>query len=178
MAKAPRWTPEQLAQNMRNNPHRSGLVGQNHLYAMPLVNEKKANRKIRNATKTVLDGLKTNHLKLEISGQIIGGKNNYIVTRKGKHVPQKRWALWRDRKVQDVRWQLPPKWTPISTRCDVHLFYWAGDRRKRDQPAIIDSLWHVLGKAGVVEDDNLLWVVESLRSEDLENPRVELHLYW
>lgn len=106
-----------------------------------------------------------------VHGQIRGGKNNMIVTKTGKHVPKKEWARWRDEVVQSIKAQLPRNWIPIAVPTNVRIEYVAGDLRRRDFPAICDSIWHCMEKAGVVEDDTLLWPTESTRSYDKANPR-------
>lgn len=117
-------------------------------------------------------------LVITVSGQVKGGKNNMTVTRNGLHFPKKEWAKWRDEKVAEVKTQLPKGWTPLIVPVQVQLDYVAGDCRRRDQPAIIDALWHVLEKAGVVEDDTNLWVCQSSREYDKEIPRTQLTLTW
>lgn len=111
---------------------------------------------------------------ITISGQVRGGKNNLVVTRSGHRFPRKSWAAWRDDAVRQVKAQLPTGWKPIDEDCAVFFDYWTGDKRRRDMPAILDSVWHVLEKAGVVTDDTLLWVSTSWRGYDNENPRVEI----
>lgn len=110
-------------------------------------------------------------ISLTLPGQIRGGKNNMIVTRTGMRFPRPEWACWRDAMVAEVRAQLPPGWKPIGEPCNAKLFYLAGDRRRRDMPAIVDAVFHVLEKAGVVADDTLLWISESSRAYDKQNPR-------
>lgn len=111
-----------------------------------------------------------------IHGQIKGGKNNMVVTRDGRHFPKKDWAAWRDAAVREVKAQLPKGFKPFSTETLVTLGYYAGDKRRRDEPAIKDAIWHVLEKAGVVTDDALLWTTHSWRNYDKQNPRAELWL--
>jgi Holliday junction resolvase RusA-like endonuclease len=113
---------------------------------------------------------KAHVLRLLIPGQVRGGKNNMVVTRSGHHFPRPEWAKWRDATVAVVKAQLPAGWQPLDVPCSVKLAYIAGDKRRRDQPAIIDALWHVLEKAGVVTDDCHLWVTESSRSYDKARP--------
>ena len=113
-------------------------------------------------------------LKLVIHGQILGGKNNIIVTRSGRRFPKASWASWRDDAVRQVQAQLPKGFTCFIENVNVRLAYVSGDRRRRDCPAVIDSVWHVLEKANVVVDDTLLWPTESSRSYDKENPRCEI----
>lgn len=109
-------------------------------------------------------------IELTIKGKILGGKNNMIVTRSGVHVPKPSWAKWRDQAVQQIRAQLPTGWTPIDIPINMNLIYVSGDRRRRDMPAIVDSIFHCLEKAGVVTDDTLIWITSSSRRYDKENP--------
>ena len=114
------------------------------------------------------------NLRLVICGQIRGGKNNMIVTRTGLHFPKPEWAKWRDEAVRGIKEQLPRNFTAITEPVNVRLEYVAGDHRRRDFPAICDSIWHVMEKAGVVQDDTLLWVAESTREYDKDCPRATL----
>jgi Holliday junction resolvase RusA-like endonuclease len=116
-------------------------------------------------------------LKITITGQIKGGKNNMVVTRAGLHFPKKDWAAWRNQTVAEIKAQLPTGWQPLSNPCSLTLEYVAGDLRRRDQPAIIDSIFHCLEKAGVVTDDTLLWVEKSSRRHDKEKPMAKLEFY-
>ena len=109
-------------------------------------------------------------LSFRITGQIRGGKNNMIVTRTGKHFPKPEWARWRDTTVSELQRQLPAHWKPVAVPMNVRLDYVAGDKRRRDMPAIIDAIWHAMEKAGVVEDDTLLWVSQSSRAYSKESP--------
>lgn len=102
-------------------------------------------------------------MSITLMGQVRGGKNNMVVTRSGLRFPKKEWAKWRDAAVSEVRRQLPPGWKPIEAPTLVSLDYVAGDKRRRDMPAIIDAIFHVLEKAGFVADDTLLWVALSTR---------------
>ncbi|MFA5378127.1 MAG: hypothetical protein WC455_20410 [Dehalococcoidia bacterium] len=95
-------------------------------------------------------------LTIHLSGQVRGGKNNTIVTRTGHRFPRPEWAKWRDAMVLSVRSQLPVGHVPICRPCAVSVVYVPEDRRRRDVPAVLDSLWHVLERAGVVDDDRWL----------------------
>ena len=115
-------------------------------------------------------------LRIVICGQIRGGKNNMVVTRSGLHFPKPEWAKWRDEAVRGVKEQLSKSFKTIGQPVNVRVTYVAGDRRRRDCPAIFDAVWHVLEKAGVVADDTLLWPVESSRSYDKDSPRVTVEI--
>lgn len=111
--------------------------------------------------------------KYTITGQVRGGKNNIIITRTGRRFPNAQWAKWRDAAVMQVAMQrqgLAQFTEPVNVRLD----YYAEDRRRRDMPAIVDAIFHVLEKAGVVADDTLLWIAESSRNYDKANPRAEI----
>jgi len=97
-----------------------------------------------------------------------------MVTRSGLHFPKPEWARWRNETVILIKEQLPEGWKPISEPFNVCLDYIAGDKRRRDMPAIIDSIFHCLEKAGVVEDDTLLWVTQSSRFYDKSKPMARL----
>jgi crossover junction endodeoxyribonuclease RusA len=115
-------------------------------------------------------------VSLVITGQIRGGKNNMIVTRTGMHFPKPEWAKWRDNAVAEIKRQLPPCFKPLDVPINMRLNYIAGDKRRRDMPAILDSIFHVVERAGVVTDDSLIWVVESSRSYDKEHPMAIMYL--
>jgi hypothetical protein len=74
--------------------------------------------------------------------------------------------------VREVAAQIPKDWRAISEPTNIRMEYWAGDKRRRDMPAIIDAAFHVLEKAGFTEDDTYLWVAESTRSYDKQDPRL------
>ena len=116
-------------------------------------------------------------LSITIRGKIRGGKNNIIITRTGRRFPNPEWAKWRDAAVIAVKKQLPDSFKMICEPVNVRLDYFAGDKRRRDMPAIIDAIFHVLEKAGVVEDDTLLWVSKSTRSYNKENPMARMEFY-
>ena len=130
--------------------------------------------KLQPASAPVEAGGEKKLLRFVITGQIRGGKNNMVVTRKGLHFPKPEWARWRDNAVALVQIQLPMNWKPIAEPVIFSLVYFAGDKRRRDMPAILDSIFHVMEKAGVVADDTLVWVSPSWRFYDKENPRAEL----
>jgi Holliday junction resolvase RusA-like endonuclease len=111
---------------------------------------------------------------ITITGQIRGGKNSVQTTKTGRRYPNKVWAKWRDAAVREVAAQIPKDWRAIIEPTNIRMEYWAGDKRRRDMPAIIDAAFHVLEKAGFTEDDTFLWVKESTRSYDKQNPRLTI----
>lgn len=103
-------------------------------------------------------------MTITINSQIRGGKNNMIVTRTGHRFPKKEWAQWRDATVAEIRSQIPRGWKPIDHPVNITIDYRASDNRRRDMPAILDSIFHCLEKAGFCADDTHLWVAHSSRT--------------
>ena len=115
-------------------------------------------------------------MKLVLLGQIRGGKNHINITRTGHRYPNKAWAAWRDEAVGQIRRQVPVIST-FKVPCRATIHYWKGDMRRRDIPAAIDAIWHVLEHAYIVADDALIvelhWLDMGL---DRENARAEIEL--
>src|SRR4030042_571573 len=97
-------------------------------------------------------------MKLKISGQIPSGKNAVIITRTGLRFPAKRFVEWRKKAIEEVLPQLSniTEVLPIDHTCNVTIEYRSADMRRRDVPGMIDALWHLLEKVGVVTDDKHL----------------------
>jgi Holliday junction resolvase RusA-like endonuclease len=110
---------------------------------------------------------------ITIKGQVRGGKNNMLVLRNGMHIPSKKFKEWRDDAVLQV---LTHKYTMITEPCMHEIEYFASDHRRRDTPAILDALYHVLERAGVVKDDCLLKDLNFRQHFDKENPRIIIKL--
>ena len=108
-----------------------------------------------------------------IHSQVRGGKNNMGITRTGRHYPNKKFKEWRDDAVLQV---LTHKFSMITEPCVAEIDYFAGDRRRRDVPAILDALFHVLERAGVVKDDCLIEDLIFKKHYDKENPKVIIKL--
>jgi len=118
-----------------------------------------------------------NRVRIVIHGQVRGGKNNMIVTRKGLHFPRPTFRRWRDDAVMQICSEYYTA-TPIFTKpVSARVYYVAGDKRKRDIPAVMDAIWHVLERALVVADDSLIRNVEWRSAYDKAEPRVEIELW-
>ena len=113
-------------------------------------------------------------LVLRLKGQVRGGKNNMGRTKTGKSYPKKLFADWRAEAIRQIRAQLPSGWMPVTVPCNVRLDYVAEDRRRRDMPAVLDAIFHCMERAEFCVDDTLLWIAESSRSYDKNNPGVTI----
>lgn len=117
-------------------------------------------------------------IRIVINGSILGGKNHVQITRRGHRYPNPAWAAWRDQAVMQVRQQIIDLhgFKMFTKPVSVDFWYFAGDKRRRDMPAIVDAVWHVLEKAGVVADDSLLWITTSHREYKKDSCGVALYL--
>jgi Holliday junction resolvase RusA-like endonuclease len=121
-------------------------------------------------------------LILVLHGQPRGGKNNYIVLRNGMHVPRANFKKWRDDALSQIKRQIMGKTFSESTDISkspikATIWYWKGDLRRRDVPAIEDAIFHVLERSGIVADDCLIEDVDFKNMGlSRENPKVEIRL--
>lgn len=95
------------------------------------------------------------------------------ITRTGIHYPKAGFRVWRNDAVFQAKMHRHKR---IETQCSAVVNYYAGDKRRRDVPAIMDAIWHVLERAGVVSDDCLITNVNWRSRYDKANPRVEIEL--
>jgi Holliday junction resolvase RusA-like endonuclease len=95
--------------------------------------------------------------KLHLHGQIHGGKNNMCITRTGRHYPNPKFVIWRDDMFRQIKEQFPLGIATIGSRFLKWSFeYTPSDNRRRDVPAILDSIFHVMERAFIVKDDCLI----------------------
>ena len=91
-------------------------------------------------------------IRFTLTGQIPSGKNAVIVTRSGNRFPAKRFKLWREDAFNQLmpygNLKVPADWEP-----HVLIRYTPGDKRRRDVPGMIDALWHLMEKFGMIDDD-------------------------
>ena len=119
-------------------------------------------------------------MTLTLIGQIRGGKNNVQITRTGHRYPNPTFAKWSHEAVAQIRRPgsaIEIEKLPWHCRTEAVIDYTPGDLRTRDVPAMIDALWSVLVKAGVLADDGLIrnvtWREHPL---DRKAPRVRIEL--
>ena len=132
-------------------------------------------------------------LHVTLSGQLPSGKNQIglrweddpsetlgevRLQRLVKH-PNRRFSQWRDDALKQLQPQLAEwrKSLPIVTPVMLYIFYWPKDRRIRDRSGMLDALFHLLERSGIVADDGLiedpLWRTMPL---DKKHPRVVIVL--
>jgi Holliday junction resolvase RusA-like endonuclease len=119
-------------------------------------------------------------IEFTIYGIPAGSKNNMGITRTGHHYPKKRFATWRDNVVRDLKLTMQESVDAcvyFDVPCLIRVFYWAGDKRRRDVPAMLDGIFHCFERAGLVSDDSLIREVQWYHyGYDKKNPRMEIKL--
>jgi Holliday junction resolvase RusA-like endonuclease len=93
---------------------------------------------------------------IKLKGQTRGGKNSIMTTRTGRRYPNPIFSKWVLEQLSSIKKQLGTI-TPINE----FTYYWEfhytpEDKRRRDVPAILDGVFHLLEKAGVVSDDRYI----------------------
>ena len=96
-----------------------------------------------------------------LSGKLPSGKNQIQTAYRNGRVlryPNKRFKLWRDTSMKQLLEQhcLRQKGWPIRTPCGLVVDYVPGDARTRDLSGMLDALFHLLEKAGLVANDGLI----------------------
>src|SRR3990167_5131737 len=115
----------------------------------------------------------------KIHGQIKGGKNNICITRTGHRYSNPKWAAWRDDVVSELNDLICA--TDIGIQFDkpvsMRVVYTSADLKRRDLPAILDSIFHCMEKAGLITDDFLVKdLVWESRPKDKENAGAKIFL--
>jgi Holliday junction resolvase RusA-like endonuclease len=113
-----------------------------------------------------------------LQGQCKSGKNNMQTTKAGHHYPLPAFATWRDDMVIQTRGaavRLGGK--PIAVPCKLSVVFRHSDKRRRDVSGLLDALFHVLERAGVVKDDSLIQDVDvATASLQRDKPSVWMRL--
>lgn len=82
-----------------------------------------------------------------------------LMSRRGRHYPNPEWAAWRDDVVSELSMMHGDLFdTPVRMK----VVYTPNDLKRRDMPAMLDSIFHIMEKAGLIKDDflvkDLTWV--------------------
>ena len=101
-----------------------------------------------------------------------------LITRTGRHYPNPKWAIWRDRVVAGIREICnPTPETMIDKPCSMSAIYTPYDRKRRDTPAMLDALYHCFERAELITDDFLIkQVAWGERELDKKNAGVSIVL--
>lgn len=99
-------------------------------------------------------------LELHFKGQVRGGKNNMKVTRTGHHYPDPNFVKWRNDMFRQIKEQIPVVVKIVDKSCHWVFEYTPEDARRRDVPAILDAIFHVLERSFIVSDDSIIKDIE------------------
>ena len=113
--------------------------------------------------------------RLILEGQVRGGKNNMKINfRTGTHYPTPEFAAWRNRACAEIMAQKRKQTIkfPLDQELACDIDYTPSDNRRRDIPAILDAIFHVLERSGIVADDALIkHLTFRTRQKDAQKPR-------
>jgi Holliday junction resolvase RusA-like endonuclease len=99
-----------------------------------------------------------------LTGQIPSGKNAVVVTRTGMRFPAKRFKLWREDALKQLAGQMNGHTKPLTESVTLECVYTPGDLRTRDVSGMLDAIFHIIVKAGLVVDDGQVWGVTWRRA--------------
>ena len=118
-------------------------------------------------------------IELRINGPIKGGKNNIVITKQGRRFPSKKWVEWREQAINQIKPQIPNGFQAIDNiGYKWEFVYTPEDNRRRDLPAILDAIFHVLEKLNIVVDDCLIKNVCFVnKAKDVESAGVTIKVY-
>ena len=93
---------------------------------------------------------------IKLKGQVRGGKNSIMTTRTGRRYPNPIFTKW----VMEMLASIKIQHGTIKPINDFS-YYWEfhytpGDNRRRDVPAVLDGVFHLFEKAGIVTDDRYI----------------------
>lgn len=88
-----------------------------------------------------------------LTAQMPSGKNQVQITRTGQHYPTARFVAWRRGAEAEVLRQVKPAEKPLTGRLALTVCYTPADRRVRDVSGLLDALFHLLARCGLLLDD-------------------------
>jgi len=113
------------------------------------------------------------------SGQIRGGKNNIQITRTGHRFPTRAWSEWLADtlpliEVQRLKQHIKE---PMLDKMELRVDYYSEDNRRRDCTALLDAIFHVLEKAGIVKDDAQFKIIDWTDHGKVEGETARAEVY-
>jgi crossover junction endodeoxyribonuclease RusA len=94
------------------------------------------------------------NIVLFLSSLPVPKTNRYIRRKNGQVFKSPRVTLWEARAVWEIQNQYGGK--KLTKPVKVEVYFFLPDSRKRDIDNMLKTLWDVLQKAEVIEDDNLI----------------------
>jgi len=101
------------------------------------------------------------NIVLFLSSLPVPKTNRYIRKRNGKVFKSPRVILWEARALWEIKNQYGGE--VLSNPLKVEVYFFLPDGRKRDIDNMLKTLWDVLQKAGVIEDDNLIRETKTVK---------------
>lgn len=101
------------------------------------------------------------NIVLFLSSLPVPKTNRYIRRKNGKVFKPARVIHWESRAL----WELKQQYTqdPLNGPLSVEVYLFLPDRRKRDIDNMLKTLWDILEKAHVIENDNLIYETRTVK---------------
>ncbi len=87
--------------------------------------------------------------------------NRYIRRRDGKVFKPPRVSNWEARALWEIKSQFNSE--SLKKPLSVEVIFFLPDNRKRDIDNMLKTLWDILERAGVIENDNLIYETKTLK---------------
>ncbi len=100
-------------------------------------------------------------IELRLSQLPVPKSNRYIRRKGGKVFKPPRVKNWEARALWEIKEQYQGK--PLSGKISMEVILILPNHRKRDIDNMLKSLWDVLEKGGIFENDNQIYEVRTLK---------------
>ncbi len=104
------------------------------------------------------------NIRLFLSTLPVPKSNRYIRRKNGQVFRPSRVLLWEAKAVWELKKQY--EGPPLSFPLSVEVFFFLPDNRKRDIDNMLKTLWDVLEKAQIIENDNLIHETKTVKVRD------------
>ena len=101
------------------------------------------------------------NIKLFLSSLPIPKTNRYIRRKNGQVFRSPKVLMWESRALWELQTQY--KGPPLNFPLSVEVYFFLSDKRKRDIDNMLKTLWDVLEKAQIIENDNLIYETHTVK---------------
>jgi crossover junction endodeoxyribonuclease RusA len=115
------------------------------------------------------------NITLFLSSLPVPKTNRYLRKKNGQVFKPPRVSLWEIRAVWELKNQYSGK--PLNKPIKVEVFFFLPDRRKRDIDNMLKTLWDILEKAQIIENDNLIFETRTVKVAKNSEPGTVIRIY-
>ncbi len=115
------------------------------------------------------------NITLFLSSLPVPKTNRYLRKRNGQVFKPPRVSLWEIRAVWELKNQYSGK--PLNKPLKVEVFFFLPDKRKRDIDNMLKTLWDILEKARIIENDNLIFETRTVKVSQNSEAGTVIRIY-